>query len=273
MPVRWMPEQLEAIETRGGNLLVAAAAGSGKTSVLVERIIRRITDPVCPVDIDRLLVVTFTNAAASEMRERIARALSGRSGGPASPDIQRQAVLLNRAQICTIHSFCLELLRQYFYRIGLDPSFRVADGTEAALIQLEVLEDLFEQRYAAGVDTPFTRLVECYGGNREDASLARLVLEVYRFSRSTPDPGAWLGKVAGMFDLSGDALPDQLPWSGVVKDALAVELEGLEAVAGLALRLAGRPGGPGGETERSGCDGGSALASMAQDQAMPGDAG
>jgi len=245
MPVRWMPEQIEAIESRGVNLLVAAAAGSGKTSVLVERIIRRITDPVAPVDIDRLLVVTFTNAAASEMRERIARSLAEKSGtGPGARRLERQIVLLNRAQISTLHSFCREVLRQYFYRIDLDPSFRVADETEAALLQLEVLEDLFERRYALGDDTPFTRLVESYGGNRDDSSLTPLILEVFRFARSTPDPEGWLEKVAVRFEFPEGAGFDDLPWSNPLKAALAVEAEGLLAAVDLAAGLAGRPGGP-----------------------------
>ena len=245
MTVRWMPEQIEAIESRGVNLLVAAAAGSGKTSVLVERIIRQITGPVSPVDIDRLLVVTFTNAAATEMRERIARALAEKGGaGPDARRLERQAILLNRAQISTLHAFCMEVLRQYFYRIDLDPSFRVADETEAALIQLEVLEDLFERCYALGDDTPFTRLVESYGGNRDDSSLAPLVLDVFRFARSTPDPVGWLEKVAARFELPETAGFDELPWTAPLKNAVVIEVEGLLAAANLAAELAVRPGGP-----------------------------
>lgn len=225
--------------------MVAASAGTGKTMVLVERIISLITDPVRPVDVDRLLVVTFTNAAAAEMRERIGRALAAElSKQPGSAHLQRQAALLGRASISTIHSFCLELLRQYFYLIDLDPAFRVADETEVALIQEEVLEDLFERRYTAENNQSFTALVDCYGGRREDEALQQLVLETYRFARSTPRPEDWLAGLPLGFDLPAGASFDQLPWSPVLKEALLVELAAALNSLELAAGLARRPDGP-----------------------------
>ena len=144
----WTNEQKEAIETRGCNLLVAAAAGAGKTAVLVERIIKMITDKNKAVDIDRLLVVTFTNAAAAEMRERICNAISRELfNDPESKLLQRQLVLLNKARITTIHSFCLDVIRNYFHIIDLDPRFRVADETEAILLKNEAIEELFDKKY------------------------------------------------------------------------------------------------------------------------------
>ena len=129
---RWTDEQLSAIETQGSNLLVAAAAGAGKTAVLVERIIRKVTHPQKPVDIDRLLVVTFTNAAATEMKERIGDALSSAlEKNPESEILQRQLALLNRASIMTIHSFCLEVIKNNFHQLEVDPNFRIANQTEA----------------------------------------------------------------------------------------------------------------------------------------------
>lgn len=129
MAVTFTPEQREAIELHGCNILVSAAAGSGKTAVLVERIVRMVCDETKPVDIDRLLIVTFTNAAAAEMRERIAAGISARlSECPDSEHIQRQATLLHNAQITTIDSFCLFLLRNHFNEIGLDPAFRIEIG-------------------------------------------------------------------------------------------------------------------------------------------------
>lgn len=245
MSKRWTPEQIESVESRGANLLVAAAAGSGKTSVLVERVIRRITDPRKPVDVDRLLVVTFTNAAAAEMRVRIARALAEKIGkGPGTEYLERQLVLLNRAQISTIHSFCLDVLRQNFYRIDLDPSFRIADEAEAELLRLSVLEELFERRYEAGSVTSFAALVECYGGNRDDAALADLVLEVYRFARSTPDPDGWLDKMSARFTFPDEVTIDGLPQAGALKAALVLELESLLAAHDIAADIARRPGGP-----------------------------
>jgi ATP-dependent helicase/nuclease subunit A len=131
-------------------MLVAAAAGSGKTAVLVERIIKIVTDEERPTDIDKLLVVTFTNAAASEMRERIAAAISKELRiYPQSKLLQRQLILLNKSSITTIHSFCLEVIRNNFHIVDLDPNFRIADQTEAVLLKQEALEELFEERYVA----------------------------------------------------------------------------------------------------------------------------
>jgi len=241
----WTAEQLEAVKSRTGNLLVAAAAGAGKTAVLVERIIRRITDLTAQTDVDRLLVLTFTNAAAAEMRERIGRALAAQiSEHPDSKHLSRQISLINRACIGTIHSFCLDVIRQHFYRIDLDPAFRVADETEAALIQVEVLEELFERRYSAGNNLPFNALVDCYGGKRDDADLQELILEIYRFARSTPQPTEWLEKLAAGFDVPEEATLDQLHWSTDLKKAIALELAGIVTVLDLAVRLAGRAGGP-----------------------------
>lgn len=248
MAEQWTKEQRDAVTSRGGNLLVAAAAGAGKTSVLVERIIRRITDPVSPVDVDRLLVVTFTNAAASEMRDRISRALAGELNRyPGSKYLQRQVALLGRAAISTMHSFCLELLRQYFYRIGLDPAFRVADATEAVLIQTEALEELFERRYAAGESLFFTGLVDSYGGRRDDTILQELVLQAYDFARSTPDPEGWLARLPESFNIHGSPGADyfdQLPWAEILKKAVAIELAAARTDLEQALRVARRPGGP-----------------------------
>ncbi|MDF9409568.1 helicase-exonuclease AddAB subunit AddA [Pelotomaculum isophthalicicum JI] len=241
----WTAEQLEAVNSRTGNLLVAAAAGAGKTAVLVERIIRRITDLTAQADVDRLLVLTFTNAAAAEMRERIGRALAAKIDEyPGSKHLSRQMSLINHACIGTIHSFCLDVIRQHFYRIDLDPAFRVADETEAALIQVEVLEELFERRYSAGDNLPFNTLVDCYGGKRDDADLQELVLEIYRFARSTPQPAEWLEKLAAGFDVPEDIAFDQLPWSASLKKAIALELAGIVSALDLAVRLAGKAGGP-----------------------------
>lgn len=243
---QWTDEQLEAVSGREGNLLVAAAAGAGKTSVLVERIIRRITDPVNPVDVDRLLVVTFTNAAASEVRERIGRALAREmEKRPGSNRLPRQLAILGRACISTLHSFCLDLLRQYFYLIDLDPAFRVAGADESALIQAGTLEELFERRYAANDNILFTALVDCYGGKRDDTALQELVLDAYHFARSTPNPVDWLGRLPENFSLAENADFDQLPWSGILKKSLKVELTGALSALNQALNLAYGPGGPG----------------------------
>ena len=144
----WTKEQQQVIDLRGCNMLVSAAAGSGKTAVLVERIISRIMDEKEPVDIDRLLVVTFTNAAAAEMRERILAALEEKlEQYPENMHLQRQVTLVHHAQITTIHSFCLEVIRNYFHTISLDPGVRIGDEGDLKLLRHDVMEQLLESEY------------------------------------------------------------------------------------------------------------------------------
>lgn len=225
----WTPEQQKAIETSGCNLLVAAAAGAGKTSVLVERIIRKITDDKNPVDIDRLLVVTFTNAAASEMRERIGDAISSElEKNPDSARLQRQIALLNKSNITTIHSFCLEVIRCNFHMIDLDPSFRIADSTECVLLKQEAIEELFDDMYEdENLDSEFLNLVECYGGGRDDSSLKDMVLKLYEFSRSTPWPDEWLNKASGMYKVDDDFDFSSTCWADVLMGNIKIELSGI----------------------------------------------
>ena len=223
---KWTNEQLQAIKTRRCNLLVAAAAGSGKTAVLVERIIRIITDEENPEDIDKLLVVTFTSAAASEMRERIAAAISkALEKSPNSKNLQRQLTLLSRANITTMHSFCLDVIKNYFYTIDLDPSFRIGDETEATLIKNEILEELFEEYYEED-NEEFKDLIEAYSGSKDDLKLKEMILSLYRFSMSGPWPEQWLVEKAEDFNISTIDDLDKSPWVKVLKDSLRVELEG-----------------------------------------------
>lgn len=241
---KWTQEQLAAITSDNCNLLVSAAAGAGKTAVLVERIIRKITDPEQPVDIDKLLVVTFTKAAASEMRERIGAAIVRQlNQNPGSRRLHRQLTLLNRAAITTLHSFCLDVLRQYFHRLDLDPSFRVADDTEAALLRLESLEDLFEEKYAAG-STAFLNLVDAYGGDRSDTYLQEMVLKIYEFSRSNPWPGFWLKGLADNYNCPVDTPLQNHPWGRTILDWLEIELDGCLLGLSRAVRISSLPGGP-----------------------------
>ena len=145
---KWTPEQKQSIEARGGSLLVSAAAGSGKTAVLVERIITLITDPVNPVDVDRLLVVTFTRAAAAEMRQRLSAALSKKMAEePDNLHYQRQQMLLPRAYISTVDGFCARLLQEFAGETGLPVGFRVADDSQAALLAAQALDDVLEENY------------------------------------------------------------------------------------------------------------------------------
>jgi len=188
--VKWTNEQLQAIQEKNSNILVAAAAGSGKTAVLVERIIHKIIDE--QMDIDKILVVTFTNAAASEMRERILEAIYKKlEENPENVHLQRQIILLNKASICTIHSFCLDVIHNHFYEIDLPSNLKIADTAEIDLLKQEVLDDLFEQKYTEN-DKNFIELLENYTNYRGDEALQELVLKIYKFIQSSPFPIKWL---------------------------------------------------------------------------------
>ena len=223
---KWTNEQLKAIETRNCNLLVAAAAGSGKTAVLVERIIRIITNEDNPVDIDKLLVVTFTNAAAAEMRERIAAAISkALDKEPTSKNHQKQLTLLNRANITTMHSFCLDVIKNNFHKIDLDPSFRIGDTTEGILIKDEVIEELFEEKYD-DEDKEFTQLVEAFSTYKNDNNLKDLILDMYNFTMSGPWPEKWLKESAEAFNISTLEELNNSKWVQVLRESIKIELEG-----------------------------------------------
>ena len=224
METKWTDEQLLAIETRGKNLLVAAAAGSGKTAVLVERIIKIITDDNNPVDIDKLLVVTFTNAAASEMRERIGDAISKKlEEMPNSKMLQRQLALLNKSNITTIHSFCLDIIKNNFHLIDLDPGFRIGDETECTLIKQDVLIELFEDKYDKE-DEDFLNLIEAYCTNRDDERLKEIVLKLYNFSMSGPWPSVWLREKAQEFNINSLDELEKASWYKVLKESLYLDL-------------------------------------------------
>lgn len=223
---KWTDEQLSAIKTRNCNLLVAAAAGSGKTAVLVERIIRIITNKDNPVDIDKLLVVTFTNTAAAEMRERIAAAISkALDKEPTSKNLQKQLTLLNRANITTMHSFCLDVIKNNFHKIDLDPSFRIGDQTEGILIKDEVIETLFEEKYDQE-DTEFTSLVEAFSTYKNDDNLKELIINMYNFIMSGPWPENWLKENAEAFNIETMEKLNNSKWVLVLKNSIKVEIEG-----------------------------------------------
>ena len=234
---KWTVEQKEAIETRRCNLLIAAAAGSGKTAVLVERIIKIITNEEDPVDIDKLLVVTFTSAAASEMRERIAKAITkALDENPGSKNLQKQLTLLGRSNITTMHSFCLEVIKNNYHVIDLDPSFRILDETEGVLLKAEVIEDLFEDKYE-GNNKDFCNLIEAYSSSRDDEKIKEIILELYRFSMSGPWPEKWLNEKSEAFNINTIAELDKSKWVEVLKENIEIELTGLISMEKKALEL------------------------------------
>ncbi|MCY9582246.1 UvrD-helicase domain-containing protein [Paenibacillus alvei] len=240
----WTDEQWRAVVDGGQNVLVAAAAGSGKTAVLVERIIRTIRDEEHPVHVDQLLVATFTKAAASEMRERIRLALERElEAKPDSEHLRRQLALLNRASITTLHSFCLEVIQRHFQSVQLDPAFRIANETETELLRQDVLKELFEQRYADG-HVEFKRMVDWFSGERSDEAAFRLVQQLYDFSRSHPWPDDWMKEMAASFEVKSVDELGRTPWVASVMQDARLTLNGIVELLRQAYRLLDAPGGP-----------------------------
>jgi ATP-dependent helicase/nuclease subunit A len=240
--VQWTEAQRRAIETRGSNLLVAASAGTGKTAVLVERCLQLIVAPKDPIDIDRLLVVTFTEAAAAEMRNRLSAALRKRlEPETADARLRRQLVLLDRASISTLHSYALRTLQEHFFRLGLSPNLNVMDPEEADLLCVETLDEVFETLYVnEGEAGPgFRRLVGRYGSNGHDEPVRRVVLDLWSFLRSLPWPDHWRATVLASYPAANDKRRfDEWPLSGSFVATLEEDLRRLEAEARTASQWA-----------------------------------
>ena len=220
---KWTREQNLAINEKDSNILVAAAAGSGKTAVLVERIINKVINE--KIDIDKILVVTFTNAAASEMRERILDAIYKRlEDEPENAHLQRQINLLNKASISTIHAFCLDVIRNNFFEIDTSANFRVGDTTEIELIKQEILEDLFEEKYEEE-ESEFLNLIEMYTNYRSDDKLKEMVLDIYKFIQSTPFPEKWLKNAVEKFNYSTDVDFAKTDWGKIILKELFSQIE------------------------------------------------
>lgn len=201
MGVKWTDEQQKVIDLRNRNILVSAAAGSGKTAVLVERIITMLISDTNPVDVDKLLIVTFTEAAAAEMKERIRNAIEKKlEENPDNEHLMQQAMLIHSAQITTIHSFCLSVIRDHFHAIDIDPGFRVGEEGELKLLRHDVLNELLEERYGEEKES-FINLSVAYGG-RNDKKLLEIIQKIYDFSRSYPDASEWLEDCAKAYAVS-----------------------------------------------------------------------
>ncbi|MGM9948743.1 MAG: UvrD-helicase domain-containing protein, partial [Lysinibacillus sp.] len=225
---KWTPAQQLAIDAKGRDILVAAAAGSGKTAVLIERLIQKVLDKDNPVDVDQLLVVTFTNASAAEMRSRMAEALEKEiAKAPDSRYLRRQLSLIGKAQISTLHSFCLTICRQYAYMIDLDPGFRIASQDEVALMRDDVLMQVLERAYggeeAITIDEMYT-LVDSFTSDRSDQQIEQLVDKLYEMSRVQPAPYEWLKALPITYDIPADAKVDDLPFMEEVKESLLNEV-------------------------------------------------
>lgn len=262
MGIIFTETQRKVIEQRDCNLLVSAAAGSGKTAVLVERIVEMVCAGEQPVDIDRLLVVTFTNAAAAQMREKISRALNERlSLDPENEHLQRQSTLLYNAQITTIDSFCLFVLRNQFHTIGLDPGFRIAEEGEMRLLRADVLAGVIEDAYA-GEDPAFLNCMEYFSLGSRDEAVEKEVLKLYDFAMSMPFPEKWLAerkqdyRAAAETEAKDAVWPDgeksreavadilSLPWAAVFMEHVRLMLSSCLGKLSLAVQLCEEPDGP-----------------------------
>lgn len=244
MGISWTKEQQQVIQLKNRNLLVSAAAGSGKTAVLVERIVQRVLDPDHPVDIDRMLIVTFTKAAAAEMRERVSQAIERRmEQDPENAGLRRQYTLVHHAQITTIDSFCLYVVRSYFQTIDLEPSFRIADPGELQLLKADLAAEVMEQHYQKN-DPDFCTLADHYATAKSDAMLTDFMLRLYDFSQSYPWPEEWLASLADHYRLDGPRQMQEQGWMKGLLQYLRRMINGLKKQAQHALSLCMDSDGP-----------------------------
>ena len=232
----WTKEQEKAIYQKGDNILVAAAAGSGKTAVLVERIVNKIINE--KIDVDKLLVVTFTNAAATEMRERVLDAIYKKlEDNPDNLMLQKQIVLLNKSHISTIHAFCLEVIKNNFYKTNISPNFRLANTPEIELLKMEVLEEVFDNLYEEKNEN-FIKLIDTYCGYRSDDNLKEIILKIYRYIQSMPYPEEWLEKQVEKFNLDLEQDFSKTVWGQLlIKEAKEDIEESINMLKNVAKKL------------------------------------
>ena len=246
MGVSWTEEQRRVIDTRNCNILVSAAAGSGKTAVLVERILQLITDQQHPIDIDQLLIVTFTRAAAGEMKERIRQAIEKQlETDRENEHLQRQSILVHHAQITTIDSFCSYVVKNYFHLIDLDPSFRMGDEGEMRLLQADVAEQVMEEAYACEENQEFTDFVDGFSSGKTDTKIVDLMLKLYQFSMSYPYPGEWLESCRQAYEIQNTEELEQAPWMQCIKAEIEKEVKEAAELLAQAVEICRQPDGPG----------------------------
>lgn len=216
MDVKWTSEQKKVIDLRDRDILVSAAAGSGKTAVLVERIVNRICVDNPPVDIDRMLVVTFTKAAAAEMRERVSRAIDSlKEQKPDDENLQRQSTLVHNALITTIDSFCLFVVQNNFAQLNLDPDFRIGDQAELKLMLKDALAQVFEDNYAREDNEAFINLIDTYSKGRNDSAVRQMVEDIYYKAGSSSWPRKWMNSLLRLYDIKS---AKQLENSEIIKE-------------------------------------------------------
>lgn len=244
MGVSWTEEQQKVIDTRNCNILVSAAAGSGKTAVLVERIIQRITDKNNPVDIDELLIVTFTRAAAGEMKERIRQAIEKKlEANPEDEHLQRQSTLVHHALITTIDSFCSYIVKNYFHLIDLDPSFRMGDEGEMRLLQADVADAVLEEAYTEEAPS-FLAFSDGFAGGKTDKKIPEMIIKLYCFSMSYPYPEEWLLNCRKAYEIKSIEELENADWMKLIKNEVKQEIKEVSMLLKQALEIAKEPDGP-----------------------------
>lgn len=244
MAVSWTEEQQKVIDLRNRNILVSAAAGSGKTAVLVERILSMVTDEDNPIDIDSLLVVTFTRAAAAEMKERIRNALEAELlEHPENEHLQRQSALIHNAQITTIHGFCTYVIQNYFYMIDLDPVYRIADEGELKLLKNEVLQELLEEAYEKS-EEEFLNFVEWYAPGKSDSGIEKLILKLYDFAVSYPFPEEWLNGCLEIYEADSREKIEAAGWMQELSEEMHTQLANALEITRQNLKNAEKSDGP-----------------------------
>ena len=242
--VKWTNRQLDVINTRNRNILVSAAAGSGKTAVLVERIIKMITDSEDDTDIDQLLVVTFTRAAAGEMKERIRERLEKMAeANPKDANLRKQLSLIHNASISTIDSFCATVVKENFDKIDLDPNFRIADNTEIEMLKADCVSDLLEEYYEKA-DEDFMILAKQYSSGKIMDNLGELILELYKKSTGSINPKKWLEKCAGYYEADTLEAVEEMPFIIKLMKIAKSQVEDCLRDMNRALKIAKEPDGP-----------------------------
>lgn len=244
----WTDEQWKAIWATGQDILVSAAAGSGKTAVLVNRMIEKVIAKENPIDVDELLVVTFTNASAAEMRHRLADALEKEiAKEPHNAHLRKQLSLVNKAQISTLHSFCLSIVRQYAYLLDIDPGFRIASEGEISLLRDDVLKEVLEEAYSAEDENKVNRiyrLVDSFTSDRDDQDIEVLIDQLYDTARVHPEPKKWLHSLVEQYQIPNDVTVDELPFIEHLKNAIEFQLEEARSHLLTVRKYALMPDGP-----------------------------
>ena len=244
MGVIWTEEQQKVISLRDRNILVSAAAGSGKTAVLVERILSKICDPKKPVDIDRLLIMTFTRAAAGEMKERISAAIDQKLyDNPDNEQLQRQTSLIHNAQITTIDGFCAYIIRNYFHMIDLDPGYRTAEEGELKLLREDVMKEVLEEAYTQK-DEKFLNLVECYANGKTDDEIRDMIYKLYDASMSHPFPEEWIEECLRVYQVDNVEELRNTKWMTLLWNAALESISEIEELLEHATHICREIDGP-----------------------------